>query len=761
MTDRSRLRLVVLGVLVLSLVATLVGRLWYLQVLAAPQFRNEAHQNHVKDIVTQAPRGQIVDDKGRPLVTNKTALVVSVDRNTLLAQPDGGVAVLHRLSRLLHKPYQRLVDETTPCNYKTVPATPPHCYNGSPYQPIPVSTLKPNDASTMQAIRIQELQEKYPGVAAQLTAVRHYPKPAGALASTVLGYTGPITQADLKKMSPSQQDVWRNSQVGYTGLEASYDKYLRGQPGVQQVAVNHVGTVTGTIKNTQARQGDDVVTNLDAKAQATLERQLKDAITYARHNGYTADYAAGVVLNARTGGVVAMGSEPTYDPNKPPAAYKSTRKFKRYANSEGHPFVDKAYGSANPPGSTFKGISSSGLLWDHTMSTDRTYDCPTTYGGRHNFDGEGGKGFISLHEAIVISCDTFFFQLGYQDWVRDNNLVQAGKKPLEGVQKIARDYGMASNPHLDLPGAAYGHIGDRRNTKLFWKHNAHKGLNYCKGARTRPKGTYLQQLDSEFCQSGYVFRSGDQENEDIGQGTVLVSPLQLAVAYAAIGNGGTVYEPHVAKAIVSPTGKLVKRIKPVVKDHIPLPAADLDYLRQAFLGVTNEPSGTGSFAFAGWPMNKVPVGGKTGTAELSGTNQNGCWFVSFGGPAGQKPQYVVAIEVNKADQGAVNAAPYVRNMWNALYGYGVPHAIFKNGVPPHKLPKVGVAALRQQLARRQARHHRQQQRKQQQQQNQTSPSPRTGTLSPSPSTSTSTSPSTSAAGLPPAIVDNRRWGLGP
>jgi penicillin-binding protein 2 len=727
---------VVLGVLVISLVATLIGRLWYLQVLAAPQFVAQAKDNQVRDIVTEAPRGEIVDDMGRPLVDNKTALVISVDRIALQRQPDGGVKVLHRLSKLVGTPYSLLHREIRLCGAgpnNTFVSKP--CWAGSPYEPIPVSQLKPGIGSTRRALQIEEMQEKFPGVTAQLAAVRHYPKPAGALASSILGYITPISPQQLKALPKNKQDVMRNTMVGATGLEQSYEKYLHGKPGLKQVTVDHVGAVTGTVKNTQPRQGDDVVTYLDAKAQANLEHQLQVAINTARGSGYTADYAAGVVLNARNGGIVAMSSIPTYNPRKPPPSYKSQHKFQKFANSKGFPFVDKAYGSTNPPGSTFKPISSTGLVADGTMSTSGAYDCPTYFQGRHNFDTGGGRGYISLHEAIVVSCDTYFFKLGFQDWVRDNNLIKAGQKPREGVQHIARAYGYGEDPRVDLPNAAYGHIADRYNTKLFWKANAHKGLNYCKGARTRPKGSYVQQLDAEFCQTGYTFKAGDQENEDVGQGSVLISPLQEAVAYAALANGGKVFEPRVVKAIVSPTGKVIKRVHAPIRDHLPVSQATLAYLRSAMYGVTSESSGTAKAAFSGYPQSKVQIGGKTGTAELSGTSQNGSWFGSFGGPTGQKPQYVTVIEVDKSNQGAISAAPFVRNMWDALYGFGGAKPIFKNGIPPTALPKVGAAAAQAKFARQQARKQHRQQKLQQQAAKASASAAATTTASPTTSSS--------------------------
>jgi penicillin-binding protein 2 len=755
---------VVLGVLVVSLVATLLGRLWYLQVLAAPTYRADAFDNQIRDIVTEAPRGEIVDDKGRPFVDNKTAFVVTVSHNTLEALPDSGQAVLERLSRVLHLPYGEIRRKSTPCMYKTVTdkagksveeGLPKGCWNGAPSQPIPVSQVKPDLTSTQRALEIQDTPEKFPGVSAQLTAVRHYPMPDGALASSILGYVRKISPAELKALPPRKRAIERNTLVGATGIEAGYNQYLHGREGVRQITVDHVGTQTGTVKNTPPRAGDDIVTNIDAKAQAALEHQLRAAIVAARVAGKTADYDAGVVLNVRTGGVIAMGSEPTYKPNHAPPTL-TPQQYTQESHHRADPFIDKSYESSNPPGSTFKLISASGLLADGTAVPGDEYDCSASFGGKTNFEGEVG-GEETLHTAIVQSCDTVFYRLAESDWSRDDALVKAGKKPVEGVQAMAHAYGIAdSSEHLDIPGATVGHIGDRLNTKLFWQENAHKGLDYCKGAQN-PTFTAQHRLDDqEFCQTGYLFEPGDQENEDIGQGTVLVSPLQLAVAYAALANGGTVYEPRVVKAITTPSGKLIKRIPPTVRDHLPISATDLDYIRQALYGVTTETGGTAVGAFTGFPMNQVKVGGKTGTAELTGTSQDGSWFASFAGRPGAAPQYVTVIEVHKANQGAESSAPFVRNMWDKIYGLEGSKAIFKNGVPPSNLPLVGAAAAQAKLARQQA--HRAHRRNHAARHHSANGKTSSGGVGGTPSSPPPSSPSTNAGGIPPGLAVLRRGG---
>ena len=687
MSDRARLRLIVLRVLVLSLLLTLIGRLWYLQVLAGPQYQQAAADNQVRDIVAAAPRGLIVDDTGQAWATNQTALIIAVDRIALQRQHDGGVAVLHRLADLLRVPYESVHDKIQLCG----PNAPVGCWNGSPYEPIPVSELKNDTASTRLALQILDRQEDFPGVSAKPAAVRTYLTPSGALASHVLGYLGPISPEELKKLPKAEQDSRRSDYVGRTGLEAEYDDYLRGQPGITQVAVDHLGAVTSTLKETAPQAGDNLVTSLNAYVQSTLEKALAGAVKSARSlplhgGGGPADFAAGVVLDAQTGHVVAMGSYPSYNPSLWNGGHIDATAYSALRKAKGTPLLDKAFQSAYPPGSSFKLVSTSGLLHDGMASTGASYECSSSFLGKRNFEGES-FGVISLHTTIVRSCDTVYYRLANADWNRDNRLAAQHKKPVEGVQRMARLMGIGVPPGLDLPNATSGHIADRNNTKLRWQETK---ADYCKGAKNKSFSAYHRALDAEYCKYGFIFEPGDQMNEDIGQGTVLVSPLQLAVAYAALANGGTVFQPRVGQAIVSPTGQVIKTLKAPVRGHLPISQYDLDYIRTAMYGVTSENGGTAHGAFAGFPQGKVHVGGKTGTAEVDVEhNLATAWFASFAGKAGQKPRFVTVIMVDKGGQGGVVAAPAVRKVWDAVFGVEGHKAAFPTGAPPTTLPKIG------------------------------------------------------------------------
>jgi penicillin-binding protein 2 len=692
LTDRSRLRLIVLRVLVVSLLATLLGRLWYLQVLAGPQYSQAAADNQVRDIIATAPRGEIVDDRGRAFARNETALVVSVDRIALLRQRDSGVAVLHRLASVLHDSYADLHARVQLC----APGAAVGCWNGSPYEPIPVTQLKVGLHSTRVALQILDRKEDFPGITVEPAAVRHYAKPLGAYATQIIGNLAPITQRQVNKLPARQRAARARDLVGTQGLEEQYDAYLGGKAGVTQVAVDHLGAVTGTLSEHAPRPGDTLVTSLDARVQKTLESALAGAITRAHQlgpgfaGGGPADFAAGVVMNAQTGHVVAMASYPTYDPSLWDGGRIDVKAYKRLRHTPGNPLLDKAYMSDYSPGSTFKLISTAGLLHDGTASLTAAYPCTSAYtlGASvfHNFEGEAA-GDISLHDTIVRSCDTVYYGLAYQDWLRDNSLVDHKKKPIEGVQHMARDFGLGSPVGVDLPNATPGHIADRNNTLLQWK-ATHK--QYCLGAKRRKAGDPIKAYDQEYCTDGWRFSPGLQLIEDIGQGSVLVSPLQLATAYSALANGGTVFKPRVGAAILSPTGHLIKRLKAPVRGHLPLSQADLDYIRNAMYGVTSSQVGTANLAFQGFPMHKVLVGGKTGSAEIGlSRTYTSAWFASFAGLAGKAPQFVTVIMVDKGGVGGSVAAPAVRQVWDTVFGVEHATAAFPTGVPPTTLPRVG------------------------------------------------------------------------
>jgi penicillin-binding protein 2 len=679
MNSRTHLRLVVLHVLVVSLLVILVGRLWNLQVMDGQHYRQVASENRTRDIVVPAVRGQILDDAGRALVRNRTALVVSVDRTTLSRQKGGGTAVLTRLAKVLGTSYDELAARIRLCG----PGIKRPCWPGSPYQPIPVD----DRVDPQSALQIVERQEDFPGVTARVQAVREYPRPNGASAAQALGYLQPITQDELDRRKGLKITGFSGVDlIGRDGLEAQYDDELRGGPGVQKVNVDSKGRVTGTASEQPAQPGDNLVTSIDAKVQGAVEDSVMKAVMTARHDGGKADSAAGVVMDVRTGRVVALASYPSYDANIWTGGISQNEYDRLLGKGQGEPLISRATQGQFAPGSTFK-ISSLAAAVNDGYSLHGTYDCPGAYnvGSRafHNFEGQG-HGSMNLHTAIVVSCDTIFYKFAYEEWQRDG-AIHPVKKPKDPMVGMARSYGFGARTGIDLPGESTGRIPDRAWKQSYW--DATKKSD-CKHAKTGYPGEspdragYLKAIAQENCTEGFMWRAGDAANFAVGQGDVLVTPLQLARAYAAVANGGTLVVPRIARAVVRPDGSVVRRIDPPAAPQLPVSKEVLTYLRKALAGVPKE--GTARGAFAGFDFRKVAIAGKTGTAEVYGKKDT-AWFASFA-PA-DSPRLVTVVMITQAGTGGQYAAPAVRQIWESIFGLNHKQAALPGGRLPDTLPK--------------------------------------------------------------------------
>jgi len=691
--DRLRLRLVILRVLAASLLVTLGARLWVLQVLDGAHYRRVAEDNRVREVVTPAPRGLILDDQGKSLVRNRTSLVISVNRSTTDRQRDGGRAVFGQLSSVIGMSVADIEKKVRFCG----PKVPQPCWNGSPYQPVPIA----KDVTPQQALAVIEHPDRFPGITADLEAVREYPY--GPLAAHELGYLAPVTQSQLdaqdaklkEEGKPSSDGVYHlNSLVGVAGLESVYDSALRGTDGVQGLEVDRFGRVAGTASDTAPVAGDDLVLNLDQGVQAAAEQALQSTLEKLP-GGAKARTGSAVVLNVRTGGVIALASLPSYDPSVFVGGISQQDYQALSDRANGIPLLSRAYQGSGPAGSTFKIVSTATAMTDLGAKPKQTFPCSPSLqiGGQtfHNFDGESA-GPITLHQALVISCDVIFDQFAYDEWLRDGGL-RNGKGPYrpaaENFVNMAKAMGFGSRTGLDLPGETAGAVVGRADAVKIWDELK---ASYCRRAQTGypeekdpATARRYQQYAAEACVDGYLYNGGAAAQFAIGQGQyVSVSPLQLAVAYAAIANGGTVYEPQLAKAIVDSDGKVVKRFDPVVKNKLPVPQDVLAYIRDALHGVTTEPGGTGTGVFADWPNNIIPIAAKTGTAEVEGHHDTS-WFAAFA-PAND-PQYVVVVQIPDSGQGALYAGPAVKSIYQAIFGIGRPAAL-PGGLPPSSLPSV-------------------------------------------------------------------------
>ncbi len=681
---KSRLRLIVVQALVFSLFATLSGRLWYLQVLSGEAYQAQAASQSVREIVVQPNRGLIVDAEGRPLVANRTSWVISVDR-TLLGklEPAERDVVLSRVADAVGEKPAKVRARLFNCgDAEAVSGT---CWNGSPYQPVPIAS----DVKQGVALRVLEQPEDFWAVVAEKQSARTYPQPYGINAAHILGYLSPITEDELAAAEKDgDSSVNGASSVGRSGVEKQYDAWLRGMPGYRNVAVDSMGRVLGDDSETLSTPGNTLVTSIDAKVQGVVERQLHQTILTARNTfdevtnrNYVADSGAAVVMDARTGRLVAMASQPTYDPDVWVGGI-SEKQFRRlYSEKAGTPLLSRATQGQFAPGSTWKPMVAVGAL-NNGFSTDTSLNCSSglQVGNRWFKNYESASyGNIGFAQALQLSCDTFFYRVGIHYWLKygtDPADVNA-KDPLIAE---AKDFGFGSETGVDLPGEASGRIADRH-----WKLEYYKAMKsyYCKLDKEKGAGGgFLKLFAHEFCLEGNYYRQGDAVNYSIGQGDTIVTPLQLARAYGALSNGGTLWKPQIAKAIVSPQGQVIKRFAPRATARLNASKSSLRYVDQALLGTTKV--GTLAWRFLDFPLDKVHIRSKTGSAEVYG-KQSTSWVATY------DENYVVIMMVSQAGTGSGTSGPAVRKIWESLYGItgmkvDPDRAAIRGTVPPTRLP---------------------------------------------------------------------------
>ncbi len=686
LSSRSRLRLVVVQVMVVSLFVTLLARLWYIQVVGGDTYHAAAEQNTLRDVAIPAPRGLIVDAEGRPLVANRTSWVVTVDRDVLDGlRPHRRRAVVGRLAATLGLSRQELLRRTKICG-EAGAARAPLCWNGSPYEPVPVA----EDVSEALAATILERSEDYPGVTAEARKVRTYPAPFGVNAAHLLGYDSPITSHEVKVADAGGRSaVSPLSVVGRTGLEYTYNRYLRGDSGQHEVSVDSMGRVISGGPQSAPTPGDTLVTSLDAKIQALAEKELARSIDVARHTvdpvthrRYVADSGSVVVLDAKNGRVVAMASNPTYNPALWVGGITQRDLSRLYSAKADQPLLSRAMQGLFAPGSTFKPFTTAAAL-THGYSTHDRLDCSSslTVGDRvfKNYES-AAYGPITFAQALQLSCDTFFYRVGYAKWLQeggDSGDVSV-KDPL--VQN-AKNFGFGRRTGIDIPGEVPGRIADRKWKLSYWKANK---AYYCKLGKEA--GTdYIHVFAREFCVDGWRYRAGDAVNFAIGQGDTVLTPLQLAVGYAAISNGGTLWEPRVGKAIIDPAGNLVRRIPPKAAGKVPIPHRVLHYIDHALEGTGKV--GTMAWKMGGFPLNQVKVRFKTGTAEVYG-KQTTSWVASY------DKQYVVVMQISQGGTGSGTSGEAVRHIWEALYGIHGSSVVPADAAEPGAHPPAGLPAFR-------------------------------------------------------------------
>lgn len=689
MNQRSRLSLAFLQIFIASLLFALFGRLFYLQVAAAPVYKDAALSIQSRDVVTPATRGLIVDSSGVPLALNKVGLAVTVDRTIIDKRDDKGEAVLRNLSTLLGLNFYDVWQRTRLCG-ELPKGKKAGCWTGSRFQPIPIT----KEADPAIALQIVERSDSYPGISASPIAIRNYPEIAGVNGAHLLGYVGPLTDSDLS--GANGRSYFRSETIGKAGLEFKYDEYLRGRPGIKTVIVDRKEAVTSTSQNTKPVPGNHLVTSIDIRLQASTEAALADAVRRAKASGHRADGGAAVVLDVRNGNVLALASYPTFDPNSFEKGLTVKEAKDLFSETTGVPALNRALQGLYAPGSTFKAVSVIAAQ-DAGYDLKKSYECPATVevGTRvfNNFESKA-QGTLSMKQALAVSCDTIWYRIAFDEWLRDGGL-KPKDSPNDYFFKAAGRFQMGEKTGIDLPSESKGRLADRNWKQSWFDQNKDFYCNYKERAAKDQLTPFLIQLAAENCVDGDKIRAGDAVNFSIGQGDTVITPIKLAQMYAAIANGGTIWQPTVARAVISNDGKVLETFKGENLGDIGVSPSTIAFLHDALHEVTV--SGTSAGVFAGFP---IATAGKTGTAQVFGKNADGsaksdtAWYASFA-PA-KNPRYVVVMMVSQGGFGASTSAVGVRKIYETIFGVtgstiNPDKALFSNGFPPSKLPKISPA----------------------------------------------------------------------
>ena len=600
------LRVAVLGGFALVMFSLIFFRLWYLQVLSGDKYLHAAENNQVRVVRVQAPRGEILDREGHVLVNNRTALALQVRPDELPRRQDRRQQEFQRLAQVAGmsaKHIQKEIKKQT----KELPANPVSLARDVPYDLV---------------YYLRENQAEFPGVSVDRVYVRTYPH--GSLAAHVLGYVREVTEQQLKE--PRYQGLQPGDQVGQAGVEYTYDNVLRGVPGETKIRVDAAGQPTGGALSSRPPQaGNNLKLSIDEKVQAAGEAALQ---SFGLPGGF-------VAMDVHTGEILGLGSFPTYDPSifAHPVVPQSTISS-LYSQTSDAPIFDRAVGGGYPTGSTFKPLTALSALDAGVLTpTETLYDSGSFTEGGITLHNAGGAayGALQLPQALQVSSDVFFYQVGARLDTLTHSETQSSP-----LQKTAEELGIGSDTGIDIPDEVPSNY---LVPSPEWRNELYK-----KGQTDRP------------------WSEGDMVNLAVGQGDLKTNPLQMAVAYAAIGNGGDVVRPHVADEVDQPNGRVVEQIDPAPQRHIQINPAYRSAIMQGIHMAAQSPGGTSYPVFGGFP---IPVAGKTGTAERP-LQQDQSWYVVLA--PYPNPQIVVAVTIERAGFGAQAAAPSACRILQAYFG---------------------------------------------------------------------------------------------
>lgn len=608
-SDKLARRFGALGVLAAAVFATLAGKLWSMQLLAKDEYSNEAENNLYTTVSTPAPRGCIYDRNGIALVNNRTSQTVLADSD-VASNND----TLRRLSTLLGIPLgvirQRAKDESTGAQNKRIIAT---------------------DVRLRDIAFISEHADAFQGVSVESRTIRDYP--FGALASHALGYTGSPTEDELAVVRKGR-NIESTDTIGKSGLELHYDSILAGEKGQRRVMVDAKGNIVSVISETDPSKGSDIYLTLDANVQYVADKLLADLIAPQGVIGEGKGVSGSIVaLDVTDGSVLAMASYPTYDPSYFTNGIPQDL-WDVYNSEESHaPMLNRAINGQYAAASTFKAFTSMAGLHYGFADSESEWTCTGKWDGFGSGDIQRcwlktGHGTLGLHEGIVHSCDTVFYEIAKAFY--DHGPDGTGEISETALQEYLRLYNFGLPTGIDLNDESSGRLPTPEWKAEQWRN-----------------------VPSEA-----MWRGGDYSNMIIGQGDVLVTPLQIAAAYGAIATG-KIMKTHLIKEVRNGSDDVVMTAQTEVVAEPDVNEEHLAYVRESLHDmIAGNRDLREDFAARG-----IDAAGKSGTAEHT-DRRDDAWFVAYA--PYEDPKYVVACIIEQGNGGADTAGPLVAEVMGAL-----------------------------------------------------------------------------------------------
>jgi len=640
LTPKLARRIALLGGIVFVVFAALLLRLWALQVLSGPQYVARAQANQLRTIRLQAPRGPILDRNGHVLATNASATAVEL-----------WSADLPKIYKDRFDELRRLAEVTRVPLYEIAARIKQRHAVGDMLTPIVIRDNAPRAMVTY----LYERAPQFPGVVMERTYVRHYPY--RSLAAQLLGYVGEISARQLRTLAGRGYEP--GDEIGQGGLEAAYDSYLRGVAGRARVRVDSLGRPqSAPVRVTPTQPGHALRLTLDLGLQKAAENALRYGISLAQAGGmWAARGGAIVAMNPDDGSILALASSPSYDPSVytgrvTEKALDAQGLTPKTALADNFPSLDRALMGTYPPGSVFKPLTAIAAMQEHLLRPYAYEPCTGTYSSPddrshqifHNWDPYVDQQ-MDLPTALAYSCDTYFYRIGNDFW-------ELPKDRGQPLQKWARAFGFGRPTGIDVGPESTGLV-----PTIGWRHRM-----------------FTAKTDSCCWQVDRLWKPGNSIQLAIGQGDLLVTPLQMTRFYAALANGGRLVTPHLLMDVENPNRTIVST--PPVPSPKAIPGLDPQALRIVQQGLyegTHEPFGTSYGVFGNFP---IPIAGKTGTAEkvvsLPGYlgKQDQSWWCGYG-PVSPAPKLVVCAVIENGGHGGTAAAPAAERVFAKFFGVKV------------------------------------------------------------------------------------------